>query len=84
VFAGTINGERSQLRYQGGERHHGCSHHPDGRGGGIETRQSEQWVERFSRVHADHDGALLLVAVFPPILLGASWSHSIYQALVLS
>jgi Cd2+/Zn2+-exporting ATPase len=45
---------------------------------------SEQWVERFARVYTPiMMGLSLLVAVFPPILLGSSWSHSIYQALVL-
>jgi len=85
VFAGTLNGEGavefvtskpfanstlSEIARMVGEAH-------------ARRSPSEQWVERFARVYTPVVviGALLL-AVVPPLFDG-SWSHWIYQALVL-
>ncbi|MEM7392352.1 MAG: heavy metal translocating P-type ATPase, partial [Verrucomicrobiota bacterium] len=55
----------------------------------VEEAQSrhapaERWVEKFAQIYTPIMMLLALgVAVLPPLLLGASWSAWIYQALVL-
>ena len=45
---------------------------------------SEQWVEKFARVHTPAIMAIALaILLVPPLLLGATWQDSIYNALVL-
>ncbi len=45
---------------------------------------SEQWVEKFARVYTPVViGVAVLVAVVPPMLLGAPWAEWFYRSLVL-
>lgn len=45
---------------------------------------SEQWVERFARHYTPSVMILaILVAVFPPLVLGGTWSKWFYESLVL-
>lgn len=86
VFAGTINGE-GLLIVQTSSWARDTSlariiH-------AVEAAQSSQapmqrFVDRFAAIYTPVVmGLSLLVAVFPPLLLGGSWSEWIYKALVL-
>ncbi|MCP5506601.1 MAG: cadmium-translocating P-type ATPase [Chlamydiales bacterium] len=45
---------------------------------------SQQWVEKFAKVYTPiMIGIALLVALFPPLVLGFSWATWIYRALVV-
>lgn len=45
---------------------------------------SQQWVEKFAKVYTPiMIGMALLVAIFPPLVLGFSWATWIYRALVV-
>jgi Cd2+/Zn2+-exporting ATPase len=45
---------------------------------------SEQWVEKFARVYTPAVMVLaVLVLVIPPLAFGGTWSHWLYQSLVL-
>lgn len=86
VFAGTINGD-------GAVEFEATKHAQDTTLARIirmvseaQARRapSEQWVERFARYYTPAIMLLaLLVAVVPPLMLGASWSKWFYESLVL-
>jgi Cd2+/Zn2+-exporting ATPase len=45
---------------------------------------SEQWIEKFARYYTPAMIVLAFgIAIFPPMLTGASWSQWLYQALVI-
>ncbi|MCK0166165.1 cation-translocating P-type ATPase [Jannaschia sp. S6380] len=86
VYAGTINGEGtltvratkpasdtvlSKIIRMVGDAH-------------SRRAEVEQWVARFARVYTPIVMALaVLIALLPPLLLGAAWDYWIYNALVL-
>ncbi len=86
VFAGTVNGEGTliiratkragdtvlaQIIKMVGEAH-------------ARRAPVEQWVAKFARIYTPAVMALaLLIALLPPLVLGASWQAWIYNALVL-
>ena len=86
VFAGTINNEGAfEFRVSRGAHDTTLARiiHM------VEQAQSrrapvEQWIQTFARYYtpAMLTGALL-VAVVPPLVAGASWSHWLYSALVM-
>lgn len=86
VFAGTINGEGTleiEVTHQASDTTlariiHLVQEAHAGRA------PSEQWVEKFAKYYTPTMMALaLLIAVVPPLLVGATWSAWIYNALVL-
>ena len=86
VYAGTINGEGtltvratkpasdtvlSKIIRMVGDAH-------------SRRAEVEQWVTRFARIYTPIVMALaVLIALLPPLLLGAAWNYWIYNALVL-
>ena len=69
--------------YEASERYHLGPDHSSCRRSTIQSRPSEQWVEKFARYYTPAVMALaLLVLIAPPLLFGADWSSSLYRASV--
>ena len=86
VFAGTINGEGALDVLSTKPAGDTTLAHVIRLVGEAQSKRapSEMWVERFARVYTPTIfAAAVVVALFPPLVLGAAWTDWLYRALVL-